>query len=175
MWPCHNEETGERKERRMELALCWSNITPPQCYLRTHFKCSSLAHPSLCSIDLKHCSYESLPPLHLVTSLTYFSTLSWQPLCVHWLKTGTCNKPPVFALLTFPFSFFLPGSQAAVSGQPCTSGSAAKRTTLARECTLWHVCEQHTVPPCTRSQADSKAVNHDGLGNVCFSTATTWK
>lgn len=159
----------------MELALCWSNITPPQCYLRTHFKCSSLAHPSLCSIDLKHCSYESLPPLHLVTSLTYFSTLSWQPLCVHWLKTGTCNKPPVFALLTFPFSFFLPRLPGGCLWPTVHIGVSGKTDDISKGMHSLACVRATHRSPMHSSQADSKAVNHDGLGNVCFSTATTWK
>lgn len=99
---------------------------------------------------------------------TLFASVHLESLWGHWLKGGTHNSPESHFSTIFS-SFLSPLSQVIVSDQPCTqhigvSNKTDDTNTGAR-----------LFPRCTHSLADTKAVNHDGQGNVYVSASTSWK
>lgn len=98
----------------------------------------------------------------------------FESLCMHWLKGGTCNRPARFLS-----SFFLPLNRprwlSLTNRATWRIGVSGKTDDINRGMHARTCVRTMPVPPCAHSLADTRAVNHDGPGNVCFSAATSWK
>lgn len=172
---CHNED---KREWQTELALCWSNSTPPQC---SHFECASLTRPSLClrcSVDLKHSStgyYCTWLPLSTYFSIPLLSPLSHSLSAFSPSVRIGCAREHVKTFLPFLSFYFLSSPR-----RPSLANRAHQHIGVSNKtdhisggkCTLAHMCASSPVP--TPSPI-SKLSIMTAWENVWFGTATAWK